>query len=76
MAGLSTRAIYRAIERDELSAARLCSRLRIPRRRSTTGSSAAPCGLLRAWSVPAATSTGRAWSFRALLPRRPEDGTG
>jgi excisionase family DNA binding protein len=29
--GLSTRAIYRAIERGELRAARLCSRLRIPR---------------------------------------------
>ncbi len=31
LAGLSTRAIYRAIERGELRAARLCSRLRIPR---------------------------------------------
>lgn len=31
LAGLSTRAIYRAIERGELHAARLCSRLRIPR---------------------------------------------
>jgi excisionase family DNA binding protein len=31
LAGLSTRAIYRAIERRELRAARLCSRLRIPR---------------------------------------------
>lgn len=31
IAGLSTRAIYRAIERGELRAARLCSRLRIPR---------------------------------------------
>jgi excisionase family DNA binding protein len=29
--GLSTRAIYRAIERGELRAARLCSRLRTPR---------------------------------------------
>jgi excisionase family DNA binding protein len=29
--GLSTRAIYRAIERGELRAARLCSRMRIPR---------------------------------------------
>ncbi len=29
LAGLSTRAIYRAIERGELRAARLCSRLRI-----------------------------------------------
>lgn len=29
LAGLSTRAIYRAIERGELPACRLCSRLRI-----------------------------------------------
>lgn len=31
IAGLSTRAIYRAIQRGELRAMRLCSRLRIPR---------------------------------------------
>ena len=31
IAGLSTRAIYRAIDRGELRAVRLCSRLRIPR---------------------------------------------
>jgi excisionase family DNA binding protein len=31
LAGLSTRAIYRAIQRGELGAVRLCSRLRIPR---------------------------------------------
>lgn len=31
IAGLSTRAIYRAIQRGELRAVRLCSRLRIPR---------------------------------------------
>jgi excisionase family DNA binding protein len=31
LAGLSTRAIYRAIDRGELRAVRLCSRLRIPR---------------------------------------------
>lgn len=31
LAGLSTRAIYRAIQRGELAAVRLCSRLRIPR---------------------------------------------
>jgi excisionase family DNA binding protein len=31
LAGLSTRAIYRAIQRGELPAVRLCSRLRIPR---------------------------------------------
>lgn len=30
LAGLSTRAIYRAIQRGELRAVRLCSRLRIP----------------------------------------------
>ena len=31
LASLSTKAIYRAIERGELRAVRLCSRLRIPR---------------------------------------------
>jgi excisionase family DNA binding protein len=31
LAGLSTRAIYGAINRGELRAVRLCSRLRIPR---------------------------------------------
>ena len=31
LAGLSTKAIYRAIDRGELRAVRLCSRLRIPR---------------------------------------------
>jgi excisionase family DNA binding protein len=31
LAGLSTRAIYRAIERGDLRASRLCSRLRISR---------------------------------------------
>ena len=31
LAGLSTRAIYRAIQRGQLPAVRLCSRLRIPR---------------------------------------------
>jgi excisionase family DNA binding protein len=31
LAGLSTTAIYRAIDRGELRAVRLCSRLRIPR---------------------------------------------
>ena len=31
LAGLSTRAIYRAIQRGELRAVRLCSRPRIPR---------------------------------------------
>jgi excisionase family DNA binding protein len=31
LAGLSTRAIYRAVQRGELGAVRLCSPLRIPR---------------------------------------------
>lgn len=31
LAGLSTRAIYRAVQRGDLQAVRLCSRLRIPR---------------------------------------------
>ena len=52
--GLSTRAIYRAIQRGELRAVRLCSRLRIPREASTTGSSAAS---VRAPEPPPLTRT-------------------
>ena len=70
LAGLSTRAIYRAIERGELRAARLCSRLRIPRaafdewiERST----------VRPAEPPAKPSPPMpAGSFRALLARREE----
>ena len=71
LAGLSTRAIYRAIERGELRAARLCSRLRIPRaafeewiERSTVRPAEPP-----AKPPPAPTPAG---SFRALLARREE----
>jgi excisionase family DNA binding protein len=45
LAGLSTRAIYRAIDRGELRAVRLCSRLRIRRDafEAWIGSSAVCC---------------------------------
>ncbi len=71
LAGLSTRAIYRAIERGELRAARLCSRLRIPRaafdewiERSTVRPAEPP-----ATPPPPPMPAG---SFRALLARREE----
>jgi excisionase family DNA binding protein len=71
--GLSTRAIYRAIERGELRAARLCSRLRIPRdafdewveRCSVRAPEPAPTAYPR---VPPPV----AGSFRSLLARREE----
>ena len=70
LAGLSTRAIDRAIERGELRASRLCSRLRIPRaafdewiERSTVRPAAPPA------KPPPPASAG---SFRALLARREE----
>jgi excisionase family DNA binding protein len=73
LTGLSTRAIYRAIERGELRAARLCSRLRIPRAAFDEWVEA--CAVRHA-ERPAATyprvrppATG---SFRALLARREE----
>ena len=71
LAGLSTRAIYRAIERGELRAARLCSRLRIPRaafdewiERSTVRPAEPPAA-----PAPPPMPAG---SFRALLARREE----
>ena len=73
LAGLSTRAIYRAIERGELRAARLCSRLRIPRAAFEEWVDA--CAV-RAAEHPPETyprvpppSAGR---FRSLLARREE----
>ncbi|HEV2785760.1 MAG TPA: helix-turn-helix domain-containing protein [Solirubrobacteraceae bacterium] len=71
LAGLSTRAIYRAIERGELRAARLCSRLRIPRAafdewiERNTVRPAEP-------AAPAPSPPMPAGSFRALLARREE----
>ena len=73
LAGLSTRAIYRAIERGELRASRLCSRLRIPRaafdewiERSTVRPAEPP-------AAPAPPPPPMpAGSFRALLARREE----
>ena len=71
LAGLSTRAIYRAIERGELRAARLCSRLRIPRaafdewiERSAVRPAEPPPAL-----PPPPMPVG---SFRALLAHREE----
>ena len=73
LAGLSTRAIYRAIERGELRAARLCSRLRIPRAAFDEWVEA--CAV-RAAERPAATyprvPLPAAGSFRSLLARREE----
>ena len=74
LAGLSTRAIYRAIERGELRAARLCSRLRIPRaafdewiERGTVRPAERP-------PVPTPpTPPAMPGSFRALLARREEE---
>jgi excisionase family DNA binding protein len=77
LAGLSTRAIYRAIQRGELSAVKLCSRLRISRvafeewveRSAVVPEPAAP--------VESAPSFGPApqGSFRRLLEASPnEDG--
>lgn len=71
LTGLSTRAIYRAIERGELPAARLCSRLRIPRAAFDEWVNA--CIVRRAErpvdSYPRVLPA-EAGSFRALLARR------
>lgn len=72
LTGLSTRAIYRAIERGELRAARLCSRLRIPR---AAFDEWVECCVVRA--PERATTYPRvpppaAGSFRSLLARREE----
>jgi excisionase family DNA binding protein len=73
LTGLSTRAIYRAIERGELRAARLCSRLRIPR--AAFDEWVERCAV----RVPEAVSTYPRvrpqpvnGSFRSLLARREE----
>ena len=71
--GLSTRAIYRAIERGELRAARLCSRLRIPR--AAFDDWVERC-VVRAPERPPTTyprvPPPVAGSFRSLLARRDE----
>ncbi|HET8536791.1 MAG TPA: helix-turn-helix domain-containing protein [Solirubrobacteraceae bacterium] len=71
--GLSTRAIYRAIERGELRAARLCSRLRIPR--AAFDEWVERC-LVPVPDAPAPTyprvPPPVAGSFRSLLARREE----
>ena len=76
LTGLSTRAIYRAIERGELRAARLCSRLRIPRaafdewiEQSSVRPSERPVERPDAYSPEPPPVPG---SFRALLAQREE----
>jgi excisionase family DNA binding protein len=70
---LSTRAIYRAIERGELRAARLCSRLRIPRSAfdEWVERCAVPVAEPRATTYPPAPPP-VAGSLRSLLARREE----
>jgi len=74
LAGLSTRAIYRAIERGELRAARLCSRLRIPRAAFDEWVEA--CAVRPPAPVPVAYSRvpppAAKGSFRSLVARREE----
>jgi excisionase family DNA binding protein len=73
LTGLSTRAIYRAIERGELRAARLCSRLRIPR--AAFDEWVERCVVRapeRATTYPRVPPPPTAGSFRSLLARREE----
>jgi excisionase family DNA binding protein len=73
LTGLSTRAIYRAIERGELRAARLCSRLRIPR--AAFDEWVERCVIRapeRATTYPRVPPPPTAGSFRSLLARREE----
>jgi excisionase family DNA binding protein len=73
LTGLSTRAIYRAIERGELRAARLCSRLRIPR--AAFDEWVERCAVRApepAMTYPRVASPPAAGSFRSLLARREE----
>jgi excisionase family DNA binding protein len=70
LAGLSTRAIYRAIERGDLQAVRLCSRLRISRAAFgewvERGAVRVERPVVEIRTVPAARG-----SFRQLLDERP-----
>jgi excisionase family DNA binding protein len=73
LTGLSTRAIYRAIERGELRAARLCSRLRIPR--AAFDEWVERCVVRApesATTYPRVPPPAAAGSFRSLLARREE----
>jgi excisionase family DNA binding protein len=73
LTGPSTRAIYRAIERGELRAARLCSRLRIPR--AAFDEWVERCAVRAAERPPATyprVPPPVAGSFRSLLARREE----
>lgn len=76
LAGLSTRAIYRAIHRGELQAVRLCSRLRIPRsafEQWVEQSMVVPEQAATAIATPRLVSASRG-SFRRLLEALPNEG--
>jgi excisionase family DNA binding protein len=75
LALLSTRAIYRAVQRGELDAVRLCSRLRIPRAAFDDWierGRVCPPRLAPSPSPVAATRSRPAGSFRRLLAAVPE----
>jgi excisionase family DNA binding protein len=73
LTGLSTRAIYRAIERGELRATRLCSRLRIPRAAFDEWvERCVVCVPDPATTYPRVPPPPAAGSFRALLAPREE----
>ena len=74
LTGLSTRAIYRAIERGELRAARLCSRLRISRESfdDWVARSVVPAGEHTLPEPPPVALQQVAGSFRALLAHSKE----
>ena len=68
LAGLSVRAIYRAIHRGDLRAVRLCSRIRIPRSAFEDWSERSAVVPDRAAAVsPVRLATGPQGSFRRLL---------
>jgi excisionase family DNA binding protein len=73
LTGLSTTAIYRAIERGELRASRLCSRLRIPRNAFDEWVDRCVVRAPRpATTYPHVPPPPAAGSFRSLLARREE----
>lgn len=77
LAGLSTRAIYRAIQRGDLRAVRLCSRLRIPRAAFDEWVGAAAVRPeRRVVEVRVAPATPARGSFRHLLAVDRERGAG
>jgi excisionase family DNA binding protein len=78
LTGLSVRAIYRAVQRGELGAVRLCSRLRIPRaafEQWVERCRVEPAGRAEPVVVPVPRHAQRG-SFRRLLVAAPERGSG